>query len=250
MTSSILSRWEASWDPEVCCGTVLTLEHEGHTVCLECGKVGDRVVWVTPAADYKVEKHEDTDMVKSLPRAAFPSQEHRRRQNANFESILEQYLGVPLKQRPSRWNYWRGRVVEGLNMLDVGIYREMKARIKQLRKPELYPFIFRVVYESGGLFPKEVESALPTIRMEFNCMERYHHGMREQRTSLPSAWMLLDWILRHMNMGSYYELPIVGNRKAYDKVLQFIERYEADVVRERCGRGPLEWYLGHGVWPV
>jgi hypothetical protein len=237
------------WDPEQCCGVVMTLEHEGFLVCMECGRVGG-VVWVTPTSDYKVEKHEDSDMVKSLPRAAFPCPEHRRRQNANFDSILEQYLGAPQKARPARWAYWVEKVMEGLSMEDRGVYREMKLRMKQLRRPDLYPFIFRMVYDRGGRTPREAELAVGAIRGELNCMERYHHEQRDVRTSLPCAWMLLDWILRYMKMDSYYELPTVGNRKAYDKVVQFIQRYEEDVVRARQGQDPLAWYQRYGVWPV
>lgn len=237
------------YDPPRCCDTVLETVDSGRLVCNECGKVGP-AEYVTDVGDYKVVKHENTDTVKSMPRARFPGKLRRERTNANFDSVLDQFFGHVEQEHPAGYTEVCKQVKQVVDMQDTEAYAKVKKWLKQKRKGQFYPFIFEMLYASGGARPTQAMQARDRIRIEFISMEWYHHRTRTERTSLPYAWMLLDAILKILRCGSYYTLPVVSNKKAYTKVMEFIERWQGEVVNKRHGPDPVSVHELTEVWIV
>jgi hypothetical protein len=225
-------------------------------VCYECGLMSNLKVLTTPACDYMVQFDDgDSQQVKTMPRACYPSGNHPRKKNANFENILQQFFGsVPRKTIGMKQYNKVLAMIKPLNIAgDPDAYDKIRALLKQNKIRGCYPLIFNMIYDLGGIKPIQAMIWHHRIRAEYGAAEYYHQQLgldHSKKRSMPSAWMLLDFILNYLGCPSYYRLSVVANKQANKYVNAFLKGFETDILNKRTGLDIHQYKQDTGVWPI
>lgn len=233
-------------EKQYCCGMPLTCDNKGVYVCFECGKV-ERDVWrsyATPMADFAgLGKRCTLNQPKRLSKPLH-----------NFRRVLRQFFGnLPEREMAPAWLMNKVRTLQWLNIEDTECYAKMREWMRA--KPSLrkyYKNIFELLYSCGGKQPYEAARHIPRLEAEYVAM-CYHFEQtvcdKRGRTSMFNAWMVLDYLLDRFRCKSYYQLPMVKDRKANEKIHNFIESYK-EFASKRGGIDLDEEFEKTGVWPV
>ena len=130
---------------------------------------------------------------------------------------------------------WKEVLKRTVDMRGKFTYILVKRFLKTNKLCMYYKHVFELIYELGGMPPKNLRNGLINSAILADMKVIYYFYVQEQTSdrkhSLSSALMILDFVLKINNVPSYYLLPALKSKHACSEVVEFIKRFIHQVPR-------------------
>ena len=175
---------------------------EGMLSCFGCGKVFNI---------YKIVNEEEPCHNFNTPLGAsshIAPQQKRRiyKRLTHFKEHVRRFLGARFTELPQEL---LDEIKKKVDLQNRDCYNQVKAVLKQMKKPKLYKEIFTIIYKIGGVKSKftqvnEIYKLFSDYDYQFELMRQRGETNRHNGFSF---YMLLDIFLKELGYESFYYLP-------------------------------------------
>lgn len=239
----------------------IDINEEYYEVCCKCGKIGR-------FAGYQNDfiQQRSTDFVKPIQRY----QIHKKKFYECFTNLRDHFyllLGNLSGNSPCRdWNLkkcyksvkqcrfihrclncmgkhnvknckidrnWFNDLCNEIDFYDKWAFYKIFQYLKSRGINGQYKNIFNFLYQKGLKYPQYTSNQIQTILQELRNIHHFFNDFKQIKKSMPSSYMILDYVFQIHNIPFPYEIPVLKSDEARERVFNFLKTYHENHFPDR-----------------
>lgn len=227
LTPVFVSAIQTAYASDNCCKNQTVVNHDGFTICWDCGKQVSNLHTYMFYHPYKSEGGQPRNSgVQFAPKKRYYNTKN------HFKTHINRYFGNIPGSLPESLIAELRTVVD---LEDQNAYIVVRRHLRNSKQPQLYPSIFKILQALGGHQPPAQGNVIQRLTQEINNLQSFFYDNRARfgHHNMRCVGYMLEQCMHLIGYTPFYYLPKLKDETRLIKAKEFFSIYLSEVVTRR-----------------